>query len=102
MLIGNINCIKENNEALVSMSTEVDQEIHAEEIKSVFKSFIRIENDNIGVISKFFETVLEFNIWEKGTNQTTFMEKLRPSLNSGHSFYYSVQSRCPHFCSIKM
>jgi hypothetical protein len=95
LLGDSINTTKENTEALLEASRDVDIEINAEKTKYMIMSRQPNsgQNCNIRIANESFENVEKFKYL--GTTlaiQSDIHDEIKSRLNSGNVCYYSVQN----------
>jgi len=95
ILGGSVHTVKENAEALVVASKEIELEVNADKTKYMIMSRDQNtgRNHNIKTDNSSFERVEEFKcLGTNLTNQNSIEEQIKRSLNSGNVCYHSVQN----------
>jgi len=92
---GSVHTIKENAEALIVASKEIELEVNADKTKYMVMS--RDQNagrsHNMKIDNGSFERVEEFKyLGTTLTNQNSIQEEIKSRLKSGNSCYHSLQN----------
>jgi hypothetical protein len=90
-----INTIQENTETLLEASIDIGLEINAEKTKYMIMSRHPNsgQNQKIRIANESFENVAKFKYLRTTlTNQNEIYDEIKSRLNSGNTFYYSVQN----------
>jgi hypothetical protein len=90
-----INTTKKNTETLLEASRDTGLEINAEKTKYMIMSRHPKsgQNQNIRISNELFENVAKFKcLGTSLTNQNNSHDEINSRLNSGNSYYHSVQN----------
>ena len=94
ILGGSIHTLKENAEALVAATREIELEVSADKTKYMVTSRDQNarRNHSVRIDNNTFERVKEFkHLGTTLTNQNSILEEIKSRLRSGNACYHSVQ-----------